>query len=56
MIEINGMKDLYKYFGEEKEEGQELYSIANIFYEMGKKEDEKNKKRQELIEDDNIPF
>lgn len=32
------MKDLYKYFGEKKEENQEMYSIANIFYEMGTKE------------------
>ena len=29
------MKDLYKYFGEKKEENQEMYSIANIFHEMG---------------------
>ncbi|OZV11699.1 hypothetical protein CIW83_13695 [Tissierella sp. P1] len=34
------MKDLYKYFGVRKEEDQEMYSIANIFYEMGTKEDE----------------
>lgn len=32
------MKDLYKYFGEKKEEDQGMYSIANIFYEMGTKE------------------
>lgn len=33
------MKELYKYFGEKKEENQEIYSIANIFYEMGKEGD-----------------
>ena len=33
------MKDLYKYFGEKKEENQEMYSIANVFYEMGTKEE-----------------
>ena len=39
------MKDLYKYFGEKKEEDQEIYSIANIFYEMG------NKETEERVED-----
>ncbi|WP_353096353.1 hypothetical protein [Tissierella praeacuta] len=34
------MKELYKYFGEKKEEDQEMYSIANIFYEMGIKNEE----------------
>lgn len=33
------MKDLYKYFGEKKEEDQEVHSIANVFYEMGTRED-----------------
>ncbi|WMM24075.1 hypothetical protein RBU61_14240 [Tissierella sp. MB52-C2] len=36
---IDAMKDLYKYFGEKKEEDQEMYSIANVFHEMGTKED-----------------
>ena len=34
------MKELYKYFGKKKEENQEIYSIANIFYEMGKEGEE----------------
>lgn len=47
------MKELYKYFGEKKEEDQEMHSIANIFYEMGTKEDSydqgrDNRKAQEL--------
>lgn len=35
---VDRMKDLYKYFGEKKED-QEMYSIANVFYEMGTKEE-----------------
>ncbi|MCQ4921530.1 hypothetical protein NE686_00410 [Tissierella carlieri] len=36
---VDRMKELYKYFGEKKEEDQEMYSIANVFYEMGTKEE-----------------
>ena len=35
MEEKGLMKDIYKYFGEKKDDGQEMYSIANIFYELG---------------------
>ena len=31
----DSMKSLYKYFGEKKPDDQEMYSIANIFYELG---------------------
>lgn len=29
------MKDIYQHFGKKKDEGQEIDSIANIFYELG---------------------
>ena len=45
----NGMKKLYKHFGKKKEDNQEMYSIANIFYEMGKEEERKESKREEII-------
>lgn len=32
------MGDLYKCFGEKKGEDQEIYNIANIFYELGNEE------------------
>ncbi|WMM26801.1 hypothetical protein RBU61_08990 [Tissierella sp. MB52-C2] len=35
------MRDLYKYFGQMKEENQEMYSIANIFHEIGTKEEKR---------------
>ena len=30
------MKELYKAFGEKKKDNGEFYSIANVFYEMGR--------------------
>lgn len=30
------MKELYKAFGEKKKDDEEFYSIANVFYEMGR--------------------
>lgn len=46
-MENNSMKDLYKYFGKEKnkKDNQGMLSIENIFYEMGKenKDDEQRK-------------
>lgn len=40
----NPMKILYREFGEKPEDGQEMLSIANIFYLMGKE------KNPELVE------
>lgn len=36
----NPMKVLYKYFGEQPEEDQEMFSVANVFYEMGQEQKE----------------
>lgn len=47
----NKMKDLYKHFGKKKEDNQEMHSIANIFYEMGKEEEQKKSKREEMIKE-----
>ena len=33
------LKLLYRTFGEKPKEGQEMFSISNIFYEMGKETD-----------------
>ena len=33
------LKLLYRTFGEKPKEGQEMFSIANIFYEMGREND-----------------
>ena len=30
------MRELYKAFGEKKKDNGEFYSIANVFYEMGR--------------------
>lgn len=43
-MENNPMKILYKHFGEEKPEDQEMYSIANVFHKMGNAEDEEENK------------
>lgn len=45
------MKDLYKYFGEKKEEDQEMHSIANVLYEMGTKEEKEPLKSQFHIQE-----
>lgn len=47
-MENNLMKVIYKHFGKEKEEGQAMLSLANIFYEMGSESNEKcNEKKEE---------
>lgn len=50
-MENNPMKVLYKYFGKEKEEGQEMLSIANIFHEMGFEKDAEEINKDRLVED-----
>lgn len=44
------MRELYKAFGEKKKDYEEFYSIANIFYEMGRKNTNKAKYKSELRE------
>lgn len=48
-MENNPMKVLYKYFGKEKEEGQEILNIANVFHEMGFEKDEEEINKDRLI-------
>lgn len=50
-METNPMKILYKHFGEEKEKGKEMYSIANVFYEMGSKENSNQIKKDKFIKE-----
>lgn len=40
------MKELYKAFGKEKQEVKGMFSIANIFYEMGKETNEGKQKKE----------
>lgn len=49
----NPMKILYREFGEKPEDGQAMLSIANIFYLMGQKQEEKDKQseKEELIKE-----
>lgn len=52
-MKTNPMDVLYKHFGEEKEEGQEMLSISNIFYEMGNKESMNKIKEMIIVENKN---
>lgn len=42
----NPMKILYREFGEKPEDGQEMLSVANIFYLMGQEQEEKDKQSE----------
>lgn len=48
MDDKDRMKELYKAFGEKKKDNEEFYSIANVFYEMGRKDINKDKDKSEL--------
>lgn len=49
----NPMKILYREFGEKPEDGQEMLSIANIFYLMGQDQEKEDKaaKREKLLKE-----
>lgn len=42
------MEELYKTFGEKKKDDEEFYSVANVFYEMGRNRENKSKAKYEL--------
>lgn len=44
------MRELYKAFGEKKKDDEEFYSIANVFYEIGRDAANKVKDKSELME------
>jgi len=42
MKDNNTLKDLFKVFGEKKKNEEQMDSIANIFYDLGNKEEKEN--------------
>ena len=48
------MKELYKLFGKAEQEVEGMFSIANIFNEMGKENPEGEKKQKKELNDEDL--